>query len=363
MSSSSRGGGRLNRRGGAGELRRAGGGSPTARAGPRRRATTRIAATSSAGDVLEQEAAGPGAQRRVDVLVEVEGGQDEHPGAQSGAPRIRRVASMPSMPGIRTSMSTTSGRDAASAATASTRWRPRRRRRCRARSRIMRKPARTSAWSSTTRTADQLPLTGGRQRQRPSDRDSRHRAACRSSADRRRSVDPFTHADEPVAAIVAYTHAAPRAVVADPRGRPRVGQRRGRRPTAAPVPRMLEHVGERLLDDAVRRQVDARRAAAVVRALDGEVDGDAGVAGRAPRDRRGRSRPGWGSAQPRIHGRRCCRSACRGRRRAGRRAVAESSVQHVARRVVTIGGEHGCQQAQGWVGEQRLGPRSGLDRR
>jgi hypothetical protein len=31
------------------------------------------------GDVLEQEPAGPGAQRRQDVLVEVEGGQDQHP--------------------------------------------------------------------------------------------------------------------------------------------------------------------------------------------------------------------------------------------------------------------------------------------
>ena len=61
-------------------------------------------------DVLEQEAAGAGAQRVVDVLVHVERRQHDHPGAGvPGSPRIRRVASMPSMPGIRTSIRTTSG--------------------------------------------------------------------------------------------------------------------------------------------------------------------------------------------------------------------------------------------------------------
>ena len=42
--------------------------------------------------------------------------------------------------------------------------------------------------------------------------------------------------------------------------------------------RVLEHVGQRLLHDAIRRQVDAVREWYVTTALDGEVDGDAGVA-------------------------------------------------------------------------------------
>ena len=60
--------------------------------------------------VLEQKAAGAGAQGVVDVLVEVEGGehQDAH-GRIAVAPTIRRVASMPSISGIRMSISTTSG--------------------------------------------------------------------------------------------------------------------------------------------------------------------------------------------------------------------------------------------------------------
>ena len=61
--------------------------------------------------VLEQEPAGAGAQRREDVLVEVEGRHDEHAAAPS--PRRPRCAGWPrcpSMPGIRTSIRTTSGR-------------------------------------------------------------------------------------------------------------------------------------------------------------------------------------------------------------------------------------------------------------
>ena len=66
---------------------------------------------------------------------------------------IRRVAAIPSVPGIRTSMSTTSGPSAATWATA---WSPSAASptTCRSGSisRIIRKPARTSAWSSTIRT-------------------------------------------------------------------------------------------------------------------------------------------------------------------------------------------------------------------
>ena len=73
--------------------------------------------------------------------------------AQGRAAVISRVASRPSMPGIRMSMSTTSGASARAAATASvplaaspTTLIPS------AASRITQKPARTSSWSSTTST-------------------------------------------------------------------------------------------------------------------------------------------------------------------------------------------------------------------
>jgi hypothetical protein len=62
--------------------------------------------------VLEQEAAGAGPQRGEHVFVQVEGRQDEHPGSAVAvdAARIRRVASMPSMPDMRMSIRTTCGR-------------------------------------------------------------------------------------------------------------------------------------------------------------------------------------------------------------------------------------------------------------
>ena len=61
--------------------------------------------------VLEQEPARPGAQRLVHVVVEVERGQDDHLRARPApAAVIRRVASSPSITGIRMSISTTSGR-------------------------------------------------------------------------------------------------------------------------------------------------------------------------------------------------------------------------------------------------------------
>ena len=58
--------------------------------------------------VLEQEAARARAQRLVDVLVEVEGRQHQHPRAV-GRPASRRVASSPSRLGMRMSIRTTSG--------------------------------------------------------------------------------------------------------------------------------------------------------------------------------------------------------------------------------------------------------------
>jgi hypothetical protein len=58
--------------------------------------------------VLEHEAAGTGAERLVDMLVEVERRQDQDPGVSSAA-RMRRVASSPSSSGMRMSIRTTVG--------------------------------------------------------------------------------------------------------------------------------------------------------------------------------------------------------------------------------------------------------------
>ena len=65
--------------------------------------------------VLEQEARRAGAQRAEDVLVEIEGREDEHP----AAPASCAVASIPSIRGMRTSISTTSGRSSRASRTAS----------------------------------------------------------------------------------------------------------------------------------------------------------------------------------------------------------------------------------------------------
>src|SRR5699024_9625608 len=63
------------------------------------------------GDVLEQVAGGPGSDRRIDVLVLVEGVSTRTlTPSRAGSATIARVASMPSMTGMRMSMSTTSGR-------------------------------------------------------------------------------------------------------------------------------------------------------------------------------------------------------------------------------------------------------------
>jgi hypothetical protein len=67
------------------------------------------------GHLRQQEAAGAGAQRVVPVLVEVERGQDDDPRSGSGGRRGRRDPAGrldAVMIGIRTSMSTTSGRSA-----------------------------------------------------------------------------------------------------------------------------------------------------------------------------------------------------------------------------------------------------------
>ena len=104
--------------------------------------------------VLEHEPARAGAQRLVDVLVEVERRQDQDPRAESSAARMRRVASSPSSSGMRMSIRTTVGREARGLVDRLEPVRsPRRPPRCRPRRESsMRKPARTIDWSSATRT-------------------------------------------------------------------------------------------------------------------------------------------------------------------------------------------------------------------
>ena len=143
-------------------------------------------------DVLQQEATGTCAQRVVDVLVEIEGGQDEDRAVRPlPDPANCRVASMPSMPGMRTSISTTSGRRSRQMRTASapsdavpttekSGWV----------SSNPAKPSRTTWWSSATtmRTAVAAAVIRSsrlRARQRRPRRRSRRRALGRCSARRR----------------------------------------------------------------------------------------------------------------------------------------------------------------------------------
>ena len=70
-----------------------------------------IAAMSSSGArALEQEARGAGAQRAEDVVVLLERREDHDAHVRVLRRRTSRVAAIPSRSGIRTSISTTSGR-------------------------------------------------------------------------------------------------------------------------------------------------------------------------------------------------------------------------------------------------------------
>ena len=164
-------------------------------------ATTRIAVTQPLlGRVLEQEAAGTRAQRVVDDLVEVEGREHEHARARLADddpprrldPVHHRACARPS---------------ARRRARARARARPPRRRRPpgrrpRARAsplRIIRKPARTSSWSSAMRTR----IIVARVRERARGRRSRPRLADRRRARRRRSATRSRMPDEAAARAVA----------------------------------------------------------------------------------------------------------------------------------------------------------------
>ena len=144
----------------------------------------------SARRVLEQEPARPGAQRLEDVLVEVERREDRGPGRGPSAARIRRVASRPSITGIRTSISDHVGREPASrvdglGAVGGLARRPRGRARA---SRSSRKPSarapgrrRAGPGSPVARVAAAARGRGSRRR-----RAARPRARRRSSATRSR---------------------------------------------------------------------------------------------------------------------------------------------------------------------------------
>src|SRR5690348_3785425 len=199
----------------------------------------------------------------------------------------RRVASMPSRRGMRMSMSTSDGRSrwprstasrpSAASPTTSTSG---------AASSSLRKPARTSAWSSAMRTrvltlglrspsglAHWRPReSSGCQRQVGADLEA---AALARAGGQRAAVegDAFAHPDQPVAGAVAVRRTAAATVVADLDveaarlvAQPHLGTR---------GPGVLERVGQALLDDAVRAQVDPGGQRGAL-ALDRQLDGKAG---------------------------------------------------------------------------------------
>ena len=154
-----------------------------------------------AGVSLSRKPLAPGAQRLVDVLVEVEGRQDQDPRPVVRPSSSRRVASRPSTFGIRTSIRITSGSRLARGDHRLERRRPPRRRpRCRARRRgSSGSPARTSDWSSTIRTStlmqrlqrevtahDEAAAVAGPGLERAAARARRARASRRARGRRRR---------------------------------------------------------------------------------------------------------------------------------------------------------------------------------
>src|ERR1700694_5969702 len=193
-----------------------------------------------------------------------------------------RVASMPSTPGIRTSIRTTSGRSvrtASIAADPSPASPTTSRSGCA--SRIMRKPARTKAWSSTIKTRinphpDPPPRAGegvlaanshdcegryppsgwGLEWQAAVDREPpRPIAPGMQLAAKQR--DALAHADQSVARRRGRVTAVPGAVIAD------VERQHGFAVAHADVDAacagVLEDVGGRLLQDAIGGEVECRR--------------------------------------------------------------------------------------------------------
>ena len=212
-------------------------------------------------DVLEEEAAGPGPDGGVDVLVEVERREREHPDLRAaarggaGSPRCRRAAASARPSGRRPAACR--GRRRAPRA----RRRPDPRPRIPARSRIRAKPLRTSSWSSTTTTRSSLTPTPPARSRAPRTR-AVHRARVRRSrrtwkrvracppgrGRRTRSGHPAVvdHLDPHVIVAVGERRprpawpprggarwSAPPARCGTPRGRPRRGSGRGSPATAS----------------------------------------------------------------------------------------------------------------------------------
>src|ERR1700730_4749824 len=183
----------------------------------------------------------------------------------------RRVASMPSTPGIRMSIRTTSGSSVrtasiaadpspASPTTSRSGWA----------SRIIRNPARISAWSSTMRTRIEPPPCpppragegllpaialnwGGSEGQAGVERESARGIASRFKlpAEKR---DPLPHANQPVSRRGGGVAAVAGAVIANVEGEHRL--RVVHPDVDAPGARVFEDVGRGFLHDPVGGQVD-----------------------------------------------------------------------------------------------------------
>ena len=273
--------------------------------------------------VLEQEAARAGAKRLVDVLVHVE--RRQHHDLRLGSPSAssRRVASIPSISGMRTSIRTTSGRRRCTSSTASPRSTPRRR-----------PPFRPRRRGSSGTRRGRAP---GRRRSRPGCR--RRSSTRRRRPDRRNSLGSSGAIE-----LVEAT------------GRSKSLRRCGPRSTSVKpelVLLVLEERVRRLREQdlaAVAGAADARRA----------VDGEAVVLGRrrrrphpcgspsAPAARRPRARRGetsarcaatppaprpWHAGTRRRTRRPACRSPCRPppRRRRGAAGGDRRGPRHTAR--------------------------------
>ena len=168
------------------------------------RATTRMASTSSVGlGVLDQEAAGPGAERVEDVLVDLERGQDDRRARRPGRDRRRSAGWRPGRR-CRASGCPSARRRRRSGGPARPprrRRRPRRRPRCRAPAPTStRKPARTSAWSSASRTRIIGGPASGRRARHGRSRLPGARPASQGAAQRRSALP---HPGQPGARAVA----------------------------------------------------------------------------------------------------------------------------------------------------------------
>src|SRR5437764_2446662 len=178
----------------------------------------------------------------------------------------RRVASMPSTPGMRMSINTTSGRSvrtASIAADPSPASPTTSRSGCA--SRIIRKPARTSAWSSTIRTLIMPPpcpppegegVLAGIEGQAGVDGEAAGGIAPRAQLTTEER-DPFAHPDQSMSGRRRRIGAVAGTVIADVDGEH--GFRVVHPDVDAAGAGVLEHVGGCLLHDSIGRQVDPRR--------------------------------------------------------------------------------------------------------